>query len=65
MPTPTTPRRRSKWLRCIPPADVLRRQLRETETEAAQLRELLATAERIDAAETTSEAPQVGEAAHG
>ena len=53
MPNPTTPRRRRpKWLRCLPPADVLRRRLSEAEAEVSQLRELLATAERIDAAES-------------
>jgi sugar-specific transcriptional regulator TrmB len=47
----TTTPRRSKLLRCIPPAKVLRERLAETLNEAAQLRELLSTAERIEAVE--------------
>lgn len=53
---PTTTPRRSKLLRCIPPAKVLRERLAETLSEAAQLRELLSTAERIEAVEQASTA---------
>lgn len=62
----TSTRRRPKWLRCIPPAEVLRERLAATETELAQQRELLATAERIEAAEqSTAPAAPPQEAPHG
>ena len=50
----TSPRRRPKWLRCIPPANILRERLAATLNEAAQLQELLATAERIEAVERSA-----------